>query len=291
MRLKNKMAAKEFVILAEMLPPKGVDVSSLLANAERVKHRIDAFLVPEMANAVMKMSSLGGALLLRVRGFEAIMQVCCRDRNRLAIQGDLLAAGAFGITHVMAVEGESISYGDHHLAKAVEDIDLPDLLRGIQSLQQGRDMAGVDLTGAPGFTVGSTVIAELNGDGGGADLREIDARSALGAEFFVTQPIFDTAAFSTFRKRVGERKVKLIPTILLLKSMGMARYIDRNIKNVSIPAEILQRIQKSPDKVQECVKIAAELINALREQGCAGVLISTIGWEDKLGDILDKAKV
>lgn len=291
MRLKSKMAAGEFVILAEMLPPKGVDVSSILADAERVKHRIDAFLVPEMANAVMKMSSLGGALLLRTRGFEAIMQVCCRDRNRLAIQGDLLAAGAFGITHVMAVESENISYGDHHLAKAVEDIDLPDLLRGIQSLQQGRDMAGVDLTGTPSFTVGSTVIAELNGDGGGNDLREIDARSALGVEFFVTQPIFDAASFSIFMKRIGERKVKLIPTILLLKSMGMARYIDRNIKNVSIPAETLERIRQSPDKVQECVKIAAELINALRDLGCAGVLISTIGWEDKLGDILDKAKI
>jgi 5,10-methylenetetrahydrofolate reductase len=119
MRLQEKLASGEFVILAEMEPPKGTDVSAMVANAANVKRMVDAFMVPEMSNAVMRMSSLGGALLLQSKGLETVMQVCCRDRNRLALQGDLLAAQALGVPTVMAVAGEEITHGDHHQAKAV----------------------------------------------------------------------------------------------------------------------------------------------------------------------------
>ncbi len=288
--MEKKLTSGEFLVLAEMEPPKGVDVSQMVANATRVRGRVDAFVVPEMSNAVMKMSSLGAAILLQSKGLETVMQLCCRDRNRLALQADLLAAQALGVANVMAVTGEDPTYGDHHRARAVYDIDLVELLEVIQNLQKGRDMAGVELNGAPNFLVGSTVNSGASGGALDMELAELDRKIAAGAKFFVTPPVFDLGLFSGFMKKVAGREAKIIPTVLLLKSVGMARYIDRHLDNVTIPSEVVSRIQKAQDKVGECTDIAAELVSGLRKMGCNGVLIVTLGWENKLLDILDGAK-
>ncbi len=290
MQMEKKLTSGEFLVLAEMEPPKGVDVSQMVANATRVRGRVDAFVVPEMSNAVMKMSSLGAAILLQSKGLETVMQLCCRDRNRLALQADLLAAQALGVANVMAVTGEDPTYGDHHRARAVYDIDLVELLEVIQNLQKGRDMAGVELNGAPNFLVGSTVNSGASGGALDMELAELDRKIAAGAKFFVTPPVFDLGLFSGFMKKVAGREAKIIPTVLLLKSVGMARYIDRHLDNVTIPSEVVSRIQKAQDKVGECIDIAAELVSGLRKMGCSGVLIVTLGWEHKLLDILDGAK-
>jgi 5,10-methylenetetrahydrofolate reductase len=284
MQLQKKLEAQEFVILAEMGPPKGTDVSELVANATQVKGRVDAFVIPEMGNAVMRLSSLGGALLLANRGLETVMQICCRDRNRLALQGDLLAAAALGVSNVMAVTGEDITHGDHHRARAVNDIDLLELLGAIQTLQGGKDMAGVELRGSPRFFVGSTV--NVTSPSPELELAALDQKLAAGARFFVTPPIFDLTVLDRFLKRWGDRRAYLIPTVLLLKSVGMARYIDRHLENVEIPAETIRRLQNAPERVRECVLIAAELITALKARRVSGVNIVTIGWEDKLPQIL-----
>ena len=291
MRLREKLASDRFVILAEMEPPKGVDVAPMLASATKVKGRVDAFVVPEMAHAVMKMSSLGGAILLQSKGLEAIMQVCCRDRNRLALQGDLLAASALGVANVMVVNGEALSYGDHHRAHPVYDIELVELLGAIRKLQCGKDMAGIELNGSPQFYVGSTVNTSASGGLLDLELTKLDGKIAGGAEFFLTPPVFGLERLATFRKRMGSRQAKIIPTVLLLKSVGMARYINRHVSQVNVPEETVARIQKAPDKVRECVQIAAELVAVLRRDGYSGVLLSTLGWEDKLGDILDGTRL
>jgi 5,10-methylenetetrahydrofolate reductase len=288
--MHKKLASGEFLVLAEIEPPKGVDVSSMIASATMARGRVDAFVIPEMSNAVMKMSSLGAAILLQSKGLETVMQLCCRDRNRLALQADLLAAQALGVANVMAVTGEDPTYGDHHRARAVYDIDLIELLQTIQNLQKGRDMAGVELSGVPNFLMGSTVNTGVSGGALNLELEELDKKIAAGAEFFVTPPIFDLDSFSDFMKKVSNRKANLIPTVLLLKSVGMARYIDRHLDNVTIPSEIIGRIQKAQDKVRECVDIAAELVSSLKKMGCSGVLIAPLGWEHKILDILDGAK-
>jgi 5,10-methylenetetrahydrofolate reductase len=218
------------------------------------------------------------------------MQVCCRDRNRLALQGDLLAAQALGIPNVMAVHGEDISFGDHHQARAVNDLTLLELLAAIQTLQSGRDLAGIELKGAPRFLVGANVNVGKTGGAMEAELAELDKKMAVGAEFFITTPVFDVNVLDQFRKRLGQRPAKLIPTVMLLKSVGMARYIDRHIEQIHIPGELIDRIQKSPDRVRECIQIAAELIAALKNEGYSGVCISTLGWEDRLPAILSAAK-
>jgi 5,10-methylenetetrahydrofolate reductase len=287
MNMQKKLASGEYLILAEMEPPKGVDFSSVIAHAAKVKGRVDAFVVPEMSNAVMKMSSLGGCALLQSKGLETVMQVCCRDRNRLALQADILAAHALGISNLMATTGVDPSYGDHHRARSVHDIDLLELLEAIQKLESGRDMAGVELNGAPAFCVGSTVNTGVSGGVLDLEIEELDKKMAAGAEFFITQPVFDLQPLSKFMKRVEGRRAKIIPTVLLLKSVGMARYIDQNVDHVHIPGDLIQRIQKAPDKARECVQIAGELVSAFRDSGYSGVLISTIGWEDRLPSILE----
>ncbi len=220
MGLKDKIEAGEFIVLAEMEPPKGVDVSDMLSNAKRVKEGIDAFVVPEMSNAVMRMSSLGGAMVLQNEDLPTVFQVCCRDRNRLAIQGDLLAAHALGITTVMAVGGEDLSFGDHHQARSVFDIDLIELIRAIDRLNKGRDMAGIELRGAPDFFIGSTADAGSKGKSTEMEVEEMMKKVEAGARFFVTSPLFDLSLLEPYQKRIDLRKVAIIPTVMLLKSVG-----------------------------------------------------------------------
>jgi len=288
MRLKEKIEAGEFVVLAEMEPPKGVDVAEMVTNAKRVKDGIDAFVVPEMSNAVMRLSSLGGAMVLQNEGLPTVFQVCCRDRNRLAIQGDLLAAYALGITNVMAVTGEDPSYGDHHQARSVYDIDLITLIGVIDRLRQGRDMAGIELSGAPDFLIGTNAEAGSKGKSPELETEEIMKRAGAGARFFITTPIFDTALLEPYQKRIDRRQAVIIPTVMLLKSLGMARYLARNLPQVHVPESLVDRIACAPDKVRECVQIAADTVADLKRQGYSGVYLSTLGWEQKLPEIIGR---
>lgn len=291
MPLEEKIKSCEFVVLGEFEPPKGADFSSLLSSANQIKGRVDALVIPEMANAVMKASSLGGCAFLQKYGFETIFQLCCRDRNRLALQADILSAAALDIPNIMAVVGEDIRYGDHPQARTVYDLELIELLETLQAFQKGKDMVGVELEGAPRFCTGSVVNAGALGGALDVELENLRKMVDAGVQFVITTPVFDLHRFQQFLKRVDTDQVAVIPTIMLLKSAGMARYIDRNIKNISIPSEIIRDIQKAPDKQRHCIKIAANLMGHLKEMKLAGVMVSTIGWEDKLPQILDEAKL
>ncbi len=291
MPLQEKIKSGNFVVLGEFEPPKGIDFSPFLRSANQVKGRIDALIVPEMGNAVLKASSLGGCAVLQEAGVETVFQVCCRDRNRLALQADLLSASALGIKNVVVTAGEDINFGDHPQARAVNDLDVMGLLETLQKLQMGKDLAGIELKGSPTYFVGSTIDTGTPGGLLEIELDNLKKKIDLGVEYIITNPVFDTRRFQQFVKRVDTTQVAIIPTVLLLKSAGMARYIDRNIKGTSIPSEIITSIQKAPDKVQECITIAAKIITQLKEMGMAGVLISTVGWEDRLPQILNEANL
>jgi methylenetetrahydrofolate reductase (NADPH) len=291
MALQERIRSGKFVVLGEFEPPKGADFSPLLKSANLARGRLDAILVPEMANAVLKASSLGGCAFFQKEGIETVFQICCRDRNRLALQADVLAAGALGIKNIMAVTGEDIRFGDHPQARTVNDLDLLELLQAVQRIQKGKDLAGIELRGTPNFCLGSTIDAGAPGGLLDIELENLNQKIDFGVEYVVTNPIFDLRSFQQFIKRVDPTKVGVIPTILLLKSAGMARYIDRNIKGISIPSDMIRGIQKAPDKAKECIRIAGELISRMKEMGMAGVLISTAGWEDRLPQILAEAKL
>ncbi|MFO7987341.1 MAG: methylenetetrahydrofolate reductase [Desulfatiglandaceae bacterium] len=291
MHVKEKIDAGKFVVLGEFDPPKGPDFSRFLENVNRVKGRVDALVVPEMANAVMKASSLGGCAFLQAHGIDTILQACCRDRNRLALQADILAASALGISSMMVVPGEDIRYGDHPQAREVYDVDVMQLLDIIDAFQAGKDMAGIALEGRSDFFLGATINAGAMGGALDIALESLDRMVEKGIRFVVTTPVFDLHRFQQFTKRIDTEKVAVIPTVLLLKSAGMARYIDRNINHISIPTQLIRDIQKAPDKVKQCMHTAAELITGLREMGMPGVMISTVGWEAKLPQLLDAAKL
>jgi methylenetetrahydrofolate reductase (NADPH) len=291
MTLQEKIRSGRFVVLGEFEPPKGADFSPLSKNANLSRGRLDAVVVPEMANAVLKASSLGGCAFLQREGMETVFQLCCRDRNRLALQADILSAAALGVKNLMAVPGEDIRFGDHPQGRTVNDLDLMGLLEAAQKLQNGKDLSGIELRGSARFCVGSTLDSGAPGGLLNIELENLKRKVDLGVEYVVTNPIFDLRRFEQFVKRIDIKPLAVIPTVLLLKSAGMARYIDRNIKGISIPSEIIRDIQKAPDKMRECVRVAAQITARIKDMGMAGVLISTVGWEDKLPLILDEAKL
>ena len=287
MQFRKRVDASEFACLVQIEPPKGTDVSAMVDGAMGVKGIADAFMIPEMGNAVMRMSSLGASILLRSKGMDTVMQVCCRDRNRLALQGDLLAAAACGIDAVMVVTGEDPSFGDHHTAKAVYDVDMDTLLAGMTSLEKGRDMAGVELNGAPDFLKGATLNTCLRGADREAELDRMKKNDGCRAfVFFITQPLFEFVMTQPFLKTAEKHGAKIFPTVLLLKSLGMARYMARNVNYVNMPDTIVDRLLKSSDKVRECTRLARETIKDVKKEGFGGVNVSTLGWEHKLPEVL-----
>lgn len=285
--MKSKLEAGEFVLLAEIEPPKGVDVSEMVTNVTRIKGLVDGCVVPEMNSAVMRMSSLGGAVLLQGIGMPAIMQLNCRDRNRLALQADLLAAYACGVRGIMTVTGDDPRFGDHPQTKPVNDIQLMDLLQTVSRLQQGRDMAGIELKGAPSFKVGSTINPGVDKDELDQEVKDFQAKLDAGVTYFITPALFELESIAPFLEAASAHRFKLIPSVLLLKSLGMARYIARNIQHIHIPDSVLRRIQKAGDKERECVKIAAETAAMIKNAGFGGVILTTMGWERKLPEIIE----
>jgi 5,10-methylenetetrahydrofolate reductase len=286
MYLKNRFDVGKFIVIAEMQPPKGVDVSEMVNSAVRVKKSVDAFLVPEMGNAIMRMSALGGAMVLQHQGLQTIMQINCRDRNRIALQADLLAAYGAGILNVMGVSGEDPSTGDHHKAKAVHDIDLMTLFKAISALQTGRDLAGNELSGAPTFFLGADVNARATGDELKKELDGMEEKIEAGVEFFIAPPVFDFNVIAPFMEAVDLKKTKVLPTVMMLKSVGMARYLARHM-NMSISQDLIKRIMHAPDKPLESLTIATEIVAEAKGAGFAGVKISPMGWESKLQKLMD----
>jgi len=290
MGFQKKILSGNFVVLAEFDPPKGVDASDLVSNIIRVKGRVDGVIVPEMAQAVMRMSALGGAALMQQQGMETIMQMCSRDRNRLALQGDILAAYFLGIKNLLVVPGEEIIYGDHIDAKSISDIDELTLLRAIKGLQNGVDMAGMELKGSPSFVTGCSMRPAQDEMALEAELELVKKKVEEGAQFLVTPPIFNIPVFMDFMANAKELAIPVIATVFLLKSVGVARYIATNVPGAHIPDEMITRIKKAPDRITECIIIAAELARSLKEL-CQGVQLVTMGWENRLPAILDAARI
>ena len=291
MPLKEKLVAGKFVVLGEFEPPKGADFDSFVKDANLVRGRVDALVVPEMANAVLKASSLGGCACLEREGIESVLQVCCRDRNRLALQADILSAAALGVKNVMAVNGVETRFGDHPQARTVNDLDLMELIETLTTLARGKDLAGVELRGTPSFSMGSTIDAGATGNLLDIEMEHLEKMLEKGVDYLITNPVFDLRRFEQFIKRVDISKIAVLPNVMLLKSAGMARYMDRNVRGISIPQDMIRRIQKAPDKPRECIHIAAETVKQIKKMGMAGVLISTVGWESKLPLILNEARI
>jgi methylenetetrahydrofolate reductase (NADPH) len=288
MGFKEKLESRTFVVVAELQPPKGTDLSELLDHADRLKGRVSAVNVPDLQNAILRMGSLSVCALLKARGVEPILNLACSNRNRLALQSDLLSAFPLGIENILLLQGDSPSMGDHFEARPVFDLDLMGLLQAVKQLQEGTDLMGNELHGKPAFWVGAQVNASARGQDLEAEVRGMEEKLRGGANFFFTTPVYDADLFEGFSKRAASLKAPLIAGITLLKSAGMARYINKHIEGASIPETAIERLMKASDKQQASIEIASGLIKALRTL-CQGVQVIPIGWERCIPAVLDRA--
>ena len=288
MSFQKRLAAKEFVVLAEMHTPKGVNISRLVNDARRIKGRVDAIVVPDMDNGIMRMSALAGGVLMQQQGVEAIIHVYCRDRNRMALQGDMLAAHVLGIQNVLVTHSEDISQSDHRDAKEVFDLDETELVGAITTLNQGKDLGGFELDGMPDFTAGCTIASFADEAALDLELAAAATKIEAGASFLITPPVFDLEKFADFMKRVQTLNVPVIPTVFLIKSLAIAQYIVNSEPGANISDDLIRRIRKSSDRELEGIKIAGETVASLKDMA-GGVMLQTLGWEHKLPEILDIA--
>ncbi len=289
MSLKSLFEAGEFVITAEVGPLKGTDTTEINEVAELLRGRVHAANVTDQQSSVMRLGSLATCHLLKQKGLEPILQMTCRDRNRIAMQSDLLSAWVLGVENVLAITGDLPSLGDHPQAKQVYDIDSVQLLWAIKRLNEGFDMVGNELKGKPDFFVGAVVNPGANTEASfELQLAKMEKKLALGTRFFQTQAIFDVNAFAKFVKRAEGLKVPILAGIIPLKSAGMARFMNKNVAGVFVPDELINKMTKAEDKVKTGVEIAAGLIKELKGI-CQGIHIMPIGWEKKVPQILDAA--
>jgi 5,10-methylenetetrahydrofolate reductase len=287
MALEEKIQAGKFLVTSEICPPKGIDTKMILEDAELIRGRVDAINVTDLQSSVMRLGSLAVCVLLKQRGLEPIFQLTCRDRNRLGLQSDILSAASLNIENLLILTGDYPTLGDHPQAKPVFDLDSVQLLGVVKKLQDGLDMVGNRLEGsAPRFCVGAVVNP-------GADPLEpaiikMEKKIEAGAQFFQTQAVYDINIFENFLSRIKHLKTTILAGIVLLKSAGMARYMNKNVAGVNVPDILIHQMQAAKDRVVKSVEIAACLIKELKPM-CQGIHIMPIGWDKKVPLVLDAA--
>ncbi len=289
---EEKLHSDEFLVTTEVGPAKGVDVSDMLHHIDILKDKVDAINVTDHQSSVMRFPSLGGCLLVKERGGEPILQMTCRDRNRLALQADLLLAYSRGIVNVLCLTGDSIDVGDHKEAKPVFDLDSIQLLKMVQTMESGKDAGGNDLKGVPKFCVGASVHPEA--DFIEPQLIKFDKKVAAGAQFFQTQGIFDVASLRRFMQYASQFKVKVLAGVIVLASARMARYMNDNVPGIVLPQAVIDELAgaEKGKGLQKGIEIAARMIRTIKEEKlCQGVHIMAIGNERIVPEILEAAMV
>jgi len=286
MSLCEKIKAGKFILTSEIGPPKGTDIEEVLSDAELIKGKVDAINVTDLQSSVMRVGSLAICRLLIERGIDPVFQVTCRDRNRLALQSDLLSASVLGIKNILALTGDHTTLGDHPQAKPVFDMDSMQLLEAIKTLESGKDMAGKELKGKPEFCAGAVV--NPGADPIEPEVIKMEKKIQAGAQFFQTQAVYDIDLFKRFLDAAKHLKTTIISGIVLLKSAGMAKYMNKNVSGVFVPDNLIEEMTKTQDKSATSIEIAARLIKELKPM-CQGIHIMPIGWDKKVPLVLDAA--
>jgi len=287
--LSEALTSGKFVATSEIGPPKGIDTKEILSEAEFLKGRVEAVNVTDLQSSVMKLGSLATCHLLIDMGLEPVFQVTCRDRNRLALQSDILSAYVLGIRNLLILTGDHPKLGDHPGAKPVFDLDSVQLLEAVKRLQKGEDIAGNKLEGEPPkFFVGAVVNP-------GAEpiepqILKMEKKIEAGAQFFQTQAVYEPEKFAQFMDKVKGFGVPVLAGIVLLKSAGMARYMNKNVSGVHVPESIIEEMEKvdKDRRIEKSVEIAGRLIRKLKGL-CQGVHIMPLGWGDKVPQVLEAA--
>ncbi len=289
--LRAGLEAGQFVVTTEFEPPKGTDLRKFREKARRLAGVVHAANVTDNQSARMRMSPLGGALALLDEGVDPIVQLTCRDRNRLALQSELLAASAHGVRQVLALRGDPIEIGDHPDAKASHDVDTNGLLALIAALNAGRDSKGNELAGATDLWAGAAASPD-NPDPAKVDgqVKGFVTKVEAGARFFQTQALFSTERMAAFmaRPEVKGSGAKVLAGLMVLKSAKMARYVNEKIPGIFVPERVIAELERSSSPVEAGLAIAARQVRELRGV-CHGVHLMTLGLEERVPEILEHA--
>ena len=289
-KLQEAFERGEFAVTAEMAPPKGTDLSHLIECAKMCVGRVHAANVTDFQSAVMRATSLATCKLLKDIGLEPVIQMTGRDRNRIAIEGEMLSAGVFGIQNLLALTGDHTSVGDHPQAKPVFDLDSVSILKTASTLNSGVDSVGLELQGKTDFYLGACVTPEYAPIE--VQLLKMQKKINAGAKFFQTQAVYDIEHMRKFRELTKDMDCKILAGIVPLKSPGMAKFMTANVPGIFVPDDQIERLKAAGkgNYVQEGIKMAGEFIRQLKEENlCDGVHIMAIGAEENVPKILDEA--
>jgi 5,10-methylenetetrahydrofolate reductase len=287
-KLENVLDSGEFVLTCELNPPKGTDLTALFDKAERLRGLVDAFNLTDSHAAHMAMAPLAVAHLLLDRGVEPILQTTTRDRNRIALQGDLLAASALGIQNVVFMGGDPPSNGDHPDAKAVFDVYSSLMLQAASDLEKGTDMAGNPLSGTPHFCIGA--VTNPGARDLGEEIMRMGEKIDAGARFFQTQAVYDADAFEDFAKAAAQYTVPILAGIIPVKSVQQAMYMNAHVPGIHVPEAIVAELDAAEDKISTGVEIAARTIKRL-DGMCQGLHIMAMGLEARIPTLLREAGI
>jgi len=294
-RLERLLQAGEFVVTGECGPPKGADADKVREKAQCLSGYVDAVNVTDNQTAIVRMSSIGASSLLVQTGLEPVMQMVCRDRNRIAIQSDVFGAYALGIRNMLCLSGDHQKFGNHSGAKNVYDVDSIQLIDMVRRMRdEGKVESGDEIEGAPRMFIGAA--ANPFGDPFAFRVTRLAKKAAAGADFVQTQCIYDMDKFQTWMRQVVDRgldrKVHVLAGVTPLKSLGMARYMANNVSGIDVPDALIKRIKGVPkeQRAQEGIRICIEQIQQLRETpGVHGIHLMAIEWEHKVPEIVQGA--
>jgi methylenetetrahydrofolate reductase (NADPH) len=294
-RLERLLEAGEFVITGECGPPKGADADKVRKKAEFLDGFVDAVNITDNQTAIVRMSSIGASAIVAQQGLEPVMQMVCRDRNRISMQSDIFGAYALGIRNILCLSGDHQIFGNHPGAKNVYDIDSIQLIDMVRRMRDdGKVQCGDDIDGLPNMFIG----AAANPFGDPFDFRvvRLAKKVAAGADFIQTQCIYNMDKFKTWMSQVVDRgldkKVHILAGVTPLKSLGMARYMAKNVSGIEVPEALIKRVKGVPKdkRAQEGIKICIEQIQQLRETpGVHGIHLMAIEWEHRVAEIVKGA--
>ncbi len=290
MRITELFERGEFVTTAEVGPPKGIHIEHLLEEAKTYLSDITAVNVTDNQSSVMRLGSLATCKALKDEGLTPIFQLTCRDRNRIALQSDLLSAAMLGIDNVLCLTGDHTKLGDHPQAKPVFDLDSVSLLHAIGELEKGVDLGGNELVGEPPKFAKGAVVSPCS-DSVDAQLAKMERKVAAGAEYFQTQGVFEPEKFCEFMEKAKQFGKPVQLGVIIPKSVGMVRYMNANVAGVHVPEYLIDELKADKEKTKAGitgVEIAARIIKECKPY-CQGVHIMALGWESKVPEILKLA--
>ena len=288
--LQQALNAGKFVITGEVGPPKGVNLEQCLDDAARLRDKVVAINVTDLQSAVMRVGSMAVCAKLIERDLEPVYQVTCRDRNRLALQSDLLSAWVLGVRNVLCLTGDHPVLGDEHDAKPVYDLDSVQLLKAASTLNQGQDLAGHELEGKPDLFLGAVVTPSA--EPLEPQIIKMEKKIAAGARFFQTQAIYEPDRFEDFVNRAQGFNVPILAGIVVLKSAAMARFMNANVAGINVPDSIIAEMEETQkeDRKRKAVEISARLIRQVKPLS-QGVHIMPLGWDELVPEIIEQAQL